>query len=164
MNIELDYIKSLVKMASENELTELKVSEGDKRIVIKKEKQLAHTVTSIPAVAPSAGVSSKISAELPVADDASTLSVSAVLEPKQAAKRGTPIMSPMVGTFYRSPAPDAAPFVEVGDTIKVGQVVCIIESMKLMNEIESEVSGTVIEICVENADAVENETVLMYIE
>jgi acetyl-CoA carboxylase biotin carboxyl carrier protein len=67
----------------------------------------------------------------------------------------TPVTSPMVGTFYRSPAPDADPFVEVGDIIEVGQTVCIIEAMKLMNEIESEVKGRVVQILVENAQAVE---------
>ena len=66
-----------------------------------------------------------------------------------------PITSPMVGTFYRSPAPDAEPFVEVGDVVEVGQTVCIIEAMKLMNEIESELKGRVVQILVENAQAVE---------
>ena len=65
------------------------------------------------------------------------------------------IKSPMVGTFYRTPAPDAPPFVEVGQDVDVGQVVCIIEAMKLMNEIKSEVAGRLIEILVENGDAVE---------
>ena len=66
-----------------------------------------------------------------------------------------PVTSPMVGTFYRSPAPDADPFVEVGDVVEVGQTVCIIEAMKLMNEIEAEVKGRVVRILVENAQPVE---------
>jgi acetyl-CoA carboxylase biotin carboxyl carrier protein len=66
-----------------------------------------------------------------------------------------PVVSPMVGTFYRSPAPDADPFVEVGDVIEVGQTVCIIEAMKLMNEIEAETKGRVVRILVENAQPVE---------
>jgi acetyl-CoA carboxylase biotin carboxyl carrier protein len=65
------------------------------------------------------------------------------------------ITSPMVGTFYRSPAPDADPFVEVGDVVEVGQTVCIIEAMKLMNEIEAETKGRVVKILVENAQPVE---------
>ena len=65
------------------------------------------------------------------------------------------ITSPMVGTFYRAPAPDADPYIEVGDTIEIGQTVCIVEAMKLMNEIESEIKGRVVQILVENAQAVE---------
>ncbi len=66
-----------------------------------------------------------------------------------------PIVSPMVGTFYRAPAPDAPPFVEVGSRVRPGTVVCIVEAMKLMNEIESEVSGTIVEVLVENGQPVE---------
>lgn len=73
------------------------------------------------------------------------------------------IKSPMVGTFYRAPAPDEAPFVEVGDRIKSGQTVCIIEAMKLMNEIESELTGEIVEILVQNAQPVEFGQVLMRI-
>jgi acetyl-CoA carboxylase biotin carboxyl carrier protein len=71
------------------------------------------------------------------------------------------IASPMVGTFYRAPAPDEPPFVSVGDRISVGQSVCIIEAMKLMNELEAEVSGQVMEILVENGESVEYGQVLM---
>lgn len=65
------------------------------------------------------------------------------------------IKSPMVGTFYRAPAPDAPPYVETGDTVRPGQVICIVEAMKLMNEIEAEVEGKIIEICVKNEEPVE---------
>jgi len=75
-----------------------------------------------------------------------------------------PIVSPMVGTFYRAPAPDADPYVEAGDTVEVGQTVCIIEAMKLMNEIESEVKGKVVRILVENAQPVEFGQKLFLIE
>ena len=70
----------------------------------------------------------------------------------------------MVGTFYSAPSPDAAPFVKVGDNVSAGQVVCIIEAMKLMNEIEAEVSGKITEICVKNGDTIEFGQVLMYVE
>lgn len=78
--------------------------------------------------------------------------------------RGTEVTAPIVGTFYAAPSPDAANFVKVGDTVKVGQVLCIIEAMKLMNEIEAEVAGTVIEIVVRNEDPVEYGQVLMRID
>lgn len=80
------------------------------------------------------------------------------------AKKGTPITSPMVGTFYKSPSPDADAFVSVGQSIKTGDVVCIVEAMKMMNEIKSEISGKVVEICVEDGQPVEFGQVLMYVE
>ncbi|MBU4305044.1 MAG: acetyl-CoA carboxylase biotin carboxyl carrier protein [Candidatus Omnitrophica bacterium] len=84
--------------------------------------------------------------------------------PKSPEKSGIEIKSPMVGTFYRTPSPEASAFVEVGSDVEIGQVVCIIEAMKLMNEIKSEVKGKVKEIAVENADPVEFGQVLFRIE
>jgi acetyl-CoA carboxylase biotin carboxyl carrier protein len=92
------------------------------------------------------------------ASTAKAESAAAVAEPASGAagqSNGLAITSPMVGTFYRAPAPDADPYVEVGDMVQVGQTVCIVEAMKLMNEIESEVRGRIIQILVENAQAVE---------
>ena len=77
---------------------------------------------------------------------------------------GTPLTSPMVGTFYRAPSPGADPFVKVGDTVKKGQVVCIIEAMKLLNEVEADMDGTVKEVCVENGQPVEFGQSLFIIE
>ena len=82
----------------------------------------------------------------------------------EAAPKGKAVTSPMVGTFYSAPSPDAEPFVEVGKTIAEGDVVCIIEAMKLMNEIKSEHSGKVTQICVKNGDPIEFGQVLMYVE
>ena len=79
-------------------------------------------------------------------------------------KAGKPLTSPMVGTFYSAPSPDAEPFVKVGQTIKEGDVVCIVEAMKLMNEIESEFSGKIVEVCVSDGQPVEFGQVLMYVE
>lgn len=152
MKFELDYIEKLVSLVSENDLTELALEDGEKAIVVRKEKEVV-TATTVPAqplpaaVAPAAPVVSSA----PVAE-------------APAAKKGTPITSPMVGTFYKSATPGAAPFTEVGQSVSNGQVVCIIEAMKLMNEIESEVSGKVIEVCVEDGQPVEFGQVLMYVE
>ena len=85
-------------------------------------------------------------------------------EEKAPQAKGNAIPSPMVGAFYASPAPGAKPFVKVGDTVSVGQVVCIVEAMKLMNEIESEVSGKITQICVEDGQSVEYGQILMYVE
>lgn len=157
MNIELDYIQSLIKMASESDLTELKVSSGDDQIVIKKEKETHF------AQAPAQIASAPIAIQAPVATEAVKEEAPAA-EVKEELKKGTAINSPIVGTFYSAPSPDSPPFVKVGSKVNVGDVLCIIESMKLMNEIESEVAGTVTEICIENSDAVDAGTVLMYIE
>ena len=84
--------------------------------------------------------------------------------PASTAPKGVEVVAPIVGTFYASPSPETGPFVKVGDRVKVGQVLCIIEAMKLMNEIESEVAGTVVEIAVRNEDPVEYGQVLFRID
>lgn len=164
MNIDLEYIKTLVKLASENELTELKITSGDNKIIIKKEKE-THVAHAIPSLAlPAAGIAPAVEAASTVTDQLSqTVEGTKEIKPTPTHK-GEPVVSPMVGTFYRAPSPDSPPFVDVGQKVEVGQVLCIIESMKLMNEIESDIAGVVREICVENSDAVEAGTVLMYIE
>jgi acetyl-CoA carboxylase biotin carboxyl carrier protein len=101
------------------------------------------------AVAPMAPAPA-MPAHAPVAAPAAGAPAAAAAE-----KPGTLITSPFVGTFYRSPSPDAPPFVEVGQSVRKGQALCIVEAMKLMNEIESEVSGKVVEILVENGQPVE---------
>ncbi|MGD9581950.1 MAG: acetyl-CoA carboxylase biotin carboxyl carrier protein [Vampirovibrionia bacterium] len=162
MNIELDYIQSLIKMASESDLTELKVSSGDNQIVIKKEKE-THIAQAIPTI------SASVIPQTPVSIETKEPEVQKVETEKQeakqaSAKKGNAVVSPIVGTFYSAPSPDSPAFVKVGDKVKVGDTLCIIESMKLMNEIESDFTGTVTEICMENSDAVDSGTVLMYIE
>ena len=144
---EKKYIQELADLLTKNELSELSLKDGDKEIVLKKEKEV---------VAPSAVVSA-------AAQAASAPAESFVCTPIEV-KKGKPVTSPMVGTFYKSPSPDSKPFVEIGTSVSDGQVVCIIEAMKLMNEIESDVSGKVIEICVEDGQAVEFGQVLMYVE
>jgi acetyl-CoA carboxylase biotin carboxyl carrier protein len=93
--------------------------------------------------------------------DSATAQSATVALPPNSDRRYLEILSPMVGTFYRSPAPDELPFVEPGDRIRSGQTVCIIEAMKLMNEIEAEVSGEIIEILVQNGEPVEYNQPLM---
>lgn len=154
MNFDLEYIEKLVKMVSDSELTELTLEEKESAIVIRKEKEVVQAQTIVPqAIAAPAAA--------PAAQPAPA---AAQEEKKEDAPKGTPITSPMVGTFYMASSPGAKPFVEVGSTISTGQVVCIIEAMKLMNEIEAEVSGKVTQICVKDGEAVEYGQVLMYVE
>ena len=152
MNFDLEYIEKLVKMVSDSELTELTLEESESAIVIRKEKEVVQAQTFVPQTV-----------QAPVAA-APMAAPAAVEEKKEEAPKGKPITSPMVGTFYLASSPGAKPFVEVGATVSTGQVVCIIEAMKLMNEIESEVSGKVTQICVKDGEAVEYGQVLMYVE
>lgn len=150
MKFELDYIQELAKLLEASSLTELTLEDGDKAIVLKREKEY---VTGAQPVA----VAPQVTASVP--QSSAEAFVCTPIE-----KKGKPVTSPMVGTFYKAPAPDAKPFVEVGSTVSEGQVVCIIEAMKLMNQIETEVAGKVVEICVEDGQPVEFGQVLMYVE
>ena len=152
MKFETDYIEKLAKVLADTGLTEISLEDGEQAITLRKDVIVAPVapVASAPvqAAAPVAGQAP--SAQAPVASEH--------------AKKGTPITSPMVGTFYKSPSPDADAFVSVGQSIKTGDVVCIVEAMKMMNEIKSEISGKVVEICVEDGQPVEFGQVLMYVE
>lgn len=152
MNFEIEYIEKLANLADEKQLTEITVEDGDKAIIIKRGMQGIQVAApvSVPA-APQAAA--------PAAPSQQASSAPVAEQPK-----GTAITSPMVGAFYAAPSPGAKPFVKVGDTVAAGQVVCIVEAMKLMNEIESEVSGKITQICVEDGQSVEYGQVLMYVE
>lgn len=149
MKFDTDYIEKLAEVINTNGLTEISLEDGNQAITIRKEiitgaiQVAAPQATAIPQVAPQNPTPAASKTEV---------------------KKGQPVTSPMVGTFYKAPSPDAKPFVEVGQTVSKGDVVCIVEAMKLMNEIESEVSGKVVEICVEDGQPVEFGQVLMYIE
>lgn len=142
----LDEIKQLITLAQETGVGELEVQRGENRVRVRL-AAFAAEVTAAPlaqAYAAPAGVASPIaSAPQPASADPAT-DPNVVL-----------VKSPIVGTFYESPSPDAAAFVKIGDTVRKGQVLCIIESMKLMNEIESEYSGVIVSKLVQNGHAVE---------
>lgn len=147
MKFDEEYIEKIADIVNSKGLTEISLEDGNQAITIRKEAAVGQVVP-MPAVAP---IVQATPTEQPAA------------EVKDAPK-GRPVTSPMVGTFYIASSPDADPFVKVGQTISKGEVVCIVEAMKLMNEIESEFDGTVTEICVEDGQPVEFGQVLMYIE
>ncbi len=151
MKFETDYIEKLAKIIADNGLTEISLEDGEQAITIRKD--LPEVIAAAPAA-----VAAPVAAA-----PAQTASAPAATPAKEAPK-GKAITSPMVGTFYSAPSPEAEPFVEVGKTISEGDVVCIIEAMKLMNEIKSEHSGKVTQICVKNGDPIEFGQVLMYVE
>lgn len=150
MKFDIEYIEKLAKVLADNSLTEISLEDGEQAITLRNE---VVGVTAAPVVA------------APVAQPqaAQPAQASAPAEQKEV-KKGKPLTSPMVGTFYSAPSPDAEPFVKVGQTVKEGDVVCIVEAMKLMNEIEAEFSGKITEICVQDGQPVEFGQVLMYIE
>lgn len=152
MKFETDYIEKLAKVLADTGLTEISLEDGEQAITLRKDVVVAPVAPVVQAPVQAAPA---VQAQAPSAP------AQAASEP---AKKGTPITSPMVGTFYKSPSPDADAFVSVGQSIKTGDVVCIVEAMKMMNEIKSEISGKVVEICVEDGQPVEFGQVLMYVE
>lgn len=136
--LDLDEIRALIQIVTEAEITELDVDAPHIKVRIKKGSPATHAVVHLPnpgtpAAAPETG------AKVEAAQEAGYL----------------PIVAPMVGTFYRSPKPDAPPFVEEGDDVEAGQTVCILEAMKLFNEIPSEVAGRIVRVVVDNGTPVE---------
>ncbi|MBU3740204.1 MAG: acetyl-CoA carboxylase biotin carboxyl carrier protein [Rhodoferax sp.] len=158
--MDLRKLKTLIDLVSESNVSELEITEaeGKVRIVKAAPMQVAHApVLAAPvvhAVAPLPSNALTPTAAAPAA---------AVVAPAPA-EAGHTVKSPMVGTFYRSSSPGAKAFVEVGDAIKAGETVCIIEAMKILNEIEADTSGTVVQILCENGQAVEYGQPLFVIE
>ena len=140
--MELEDLKGLIELLRETDITELVVEKDGTKVKIKREKIFS-------------------SVEIPKAP---ALQETIIKEAEDETQRLITVTSPIVGTFYRSPSPDAPSFVEVGLRVKKGQVLCIIEAMKLMNEIESETDGIVVKVLVENGQPVEYGEPLFLIE
>jgi acetyl-CoA carboxylase biotin carboxyl carrier protein len=157
---DLDWIRKLIELIDESDLDTLEVSRFGTRIVLSK----SPPVSARLSFADAGGNPAPVPAVTPVGVRAEARGAVAVEDVSPAAEEPgeelSEVHSPMVGTFYRAPAPDAPPYVEIGDRVKAGQTLCILEAMKLMNELESEVTGVVREISVQNADPVEYGQVL----
>lgn len=156
--MDFNEIRKLVKLVEASAISSLEVEEGELSIRI--EKQAAYPAQPQPQVLPATGYAPapQVSYAAPAAPSAPAAAPAAV--PSNLLE----VKAPMVGTFYRSPGPDKEPFVKVGDRIAPGQTLCILEAMKIMNEIEAEVSGKVVEILVENTQPVQFDQVLFRIE
>ncbi len=154
--MDLDEIRKLIQLVKRTKIGELEVTEGGRTVRISAWPSAPPAVAPVMLPAP-LGVNSSGPTATP-APAAPAVSAAAAEEKLEK------IVSPMVGTFYRAPAPDADPYVEVGDRVDAGQTVCIVEAMKLMNEIESEVRGRVAKIAVENGQPVEFGQVLFLID
>ncbi len=149
--VDIEIIEKLADIAASRELSEITIADGEKTITVKGKKCLPPPVMPVPMGMPAA-----VSA--PVAQAASEA------EKQEAVPSGNIVKSPIVGTFYQAPSPDKPPFVKVGDTVKKGDVIMIIESMKLMNEVQSEFDGVVDRILVTDGQAVEFDQPIMVIK
>ena len=159
---DLQKIKELIEIMKDNNLSEVEIKHGDDKILLKRSQPQQPTVTAVPMVSPN------ISAAPAGPDATQGPSLPATSKGKPSAPQQeedlVEIKSPMVGTFYATPSPDSDPFVEVGSTVEPQMVICIVEAMKVMNEIKAETSGTIAEILVTNGQAVEYGQVLFKVK
>ena len=151
--MDLRKLKKLIDLVEESGISELELTEGEEKVRISRQLQASAAniqYISAPSPAPAAPTSAPAAAEA---------------APQVIAKvDGHEVKSPMVGTFYRSPSPDAKSFVDVGSTVAVGDTLCIIEAMKLFNEIESEISGTIVKVLVNDSTPIEYDQPLFLVE
>lgn len=171
-------IQELIKLVNRTDVADLSIKEGDFQLRIRKslpEKEAASQApptAQAPIINVPAGFSAPAApapqpqapAPAPAAAPASAPAEQPAGEQEDDDSRYVPIKSPMIGTFYRSSAPDKPPYVKVGDTVATGDVVCVVEAMKLFNEIESEVSGKIVKVLVEDAQPVEYDQVLYLVD
>lgn len=156
--MELKEIKELIKLVSEAGVSEVEVERGDFKIAIKKVEEKVFVQSTAPVMQPQVVMSA------PAAPSAPANPVAPPAPVNDHASNLITIKSPMIGTFYKSSSPDKPAFVGVGDEIKPGKVLCIVEAMKLFNEIESEISGRIVKVLVENASPVEYDQPLFLVE
>ena len=141
----IEYIKDLLGLMEQFDLSELEIDEGSKKVKLKRTQESKITYAHPPVIG--TGIS------MPVPITNSSSSVASIPETLRA--EGEEVKSPMVGTFYSAPSPGKPPYVEKGSDVKEGEILCIVEAMKIMNEIKSSFDGKVVEILVENGEAVE---------
>ncbi|MFN0015945.1 MAG: acetyl-CoA carboxylase biotin carboxyl carrier protein [Saprospiraceae bacterium] len=162
--MDINQIQELIRLVSKSKVTEFILKEGDFKLIIR--NQAGGESTSAPAVVafpPPQQMMTMAAAPAPPALAPAPVAVPAPAASADAANSIT-IKSPMVGTFYRSGGPEKGPFVKVGDTVDVGTTVCIIEAMKLFNEIESDVKGKIVKVLVEDASPIEYDQPLFVVE
>ena len=159
MSMDIKQIQDLIKFVSKSGVNEVSIEEKDFKITIKTNQEPTYVTASIPTAIPAAAPAQVAAPAAPVAAAPATPAATASDDSKYIT-----VKSPMIGTFYRSPGPDKPSFVNVGDEISSGKVVCIIEAMKLFNEIESEISGKIVKILVDDAQPVEYDQPLFLVD
>lgn len=162
-DVDLEFLRGLIEAIDDSGLDHIEITRGGTRVRISRTPGPAQVIAG-PVPMPSASFApGAFAGELPTGAAAPEASTSESAAPA-AESRFVEVKSPMVGTFYRAPSPDAPPYVEVGTRIAKGQTLCILEAMKLMNELEAEVSGTVRDVLIGNGEPVEYGQVLFRIE
>ncbi len=161
--MEYKQIQELIKTINKSSISELSIEDGDFKITIKQEFSAGQVTYAMPAAPAMPMAMPQMAAPAPAAPAAAAPAPAAPAADAGSSKAVT-VKSPMIGTFYRSPGPDKPVFVNVGDEVKAGQVVCIIEAMKLFNEIECEVSGRVVKVLVDDSSPVEYDQPLFLVE
>jgi acetyl-CoA carboxylase biotin carboxyl carrier protein len=151
---DLERIQELIKIMRDNDLVELEIKHGDEQICLKRAQPQVAAVAAVPAIG--AGVQQAAAA----VSQRAGLSPGGQFAAQQSGQELVEIKSPIVGTFYQTPSPDSEPYAQVGSHVEPQTVVCIIEAMKVMNEIKAETSGTIAEVCAANGQAVEYGQVL----
>ncbi|MCG9650503.1 acetyl-CoA carboxylase biotin carboxyl carrier protein [Vibrio brasiliensis] len=154
--MDIRKIKKLIELVEESGIAELEISEGEESV------RISRNGTAAPAPVQYAAAPAPVAAVAPAAAAAPAPAATEAAAP--AVPAGHQVLSPMVGTFYRSPSPDAKSFVEVGQTVNAGDTLCIVEAMKMMNQIEADKSGVVTAILVEDGQPVEFDQPLVVIE
>ncbi|MEO1400488.1 MAG: acetyl-CoA carboxylase biotin carboxyl carrier protein [Cyanobacteria bacterium J06635_1] len=163
MDLDFNELRELVAALNQTDIAELTLKNTEFELTLRKYSALAPILATTESVAPPAATLPSVAPTPPSVVPAPT--GVPVAPPVVAVDPNLiEVTSPMVGTFYRSPAPDESPFVNVGDRIQTGQTICIIEAMKLMNELEAEVTGEIVEILVDNAEPVEFGQLLMRVK
>lgn len=145
--MDIKDLKTLIKMVTETDITEFELENAEDKVVIKRGCAVVAPQFQMPQAVPYPYA--------PQAAPAAPAAAAPAAAPAAAVEEGDAITSPIVGTFYRAPAPEAAAYVEVGQVVEKGQILCIVEAMKLMNEIEAEFRCKIVRICKENAQPVE---------
>lgn len=164
--MELKEIQSLIKFVSESGVDEVDIERKDFKLSIKKVPPVVQEAPQVVHATVPAAPQAPVATPPPAAPQPATPATETKEAEATAAPAGNTVevKSPMIGTFYRSSSPENPPFVNVGDSIKAGDTICIVEAMKLFNEIEAEVSGKIVKVLVENAQPVEYDTPLFLVE
>ena len=149
--MDLKLIKNIINLISNSDVDQVSIEEGDFKIKVKKTGTIEQITYSQPAAVPAQQAPVAAAPQAPAPSPAATEAAA----PAQPAASGEKVKSPIVGTYYKAASPDSDPFINVGDKVSKGQTLCIIEAMKIMNEIEAEFSGTIQEILIEDGQAVE---------
>lgn len=162
--MDIKQIQDLIKFVAKSGVNEVSIEEQDFKITIKANKEPTYVTAAVPAPTPAPAPVAAPTQNTNAPANAESAAPAKTTQPPDDSSKYITIKSPMIGTFYRSSSPDKPSFVNVGDSISTGQVVCIVEAMKLFNEIEAEVSGKIVKVLVDDAQPVEYDQPLFLVD